>query len=80
MAAVFHQHNLKIKRIFNTYCQRMHPKDSRVVSNFIVQALKGKPLTVFGDGSQTLSFCYADDLIDAFVLQMGTDEAFTGPF
>ena len=75
------QHKLKIKigRIFNTYGPRMHPQDGRVVSNFIVQALKGKPLTVYGDGSQTRSFCYVDDLIDAFVRLMGTEDAFTGP-
>ncbi len=77
----YRQHNLKIKvaRIFNTYGPRMHPDDGRVVSNFIVQALKGKPLTVYGDGSQTRSFCYVDDLIDGFLKLMGTPDKFTGP-
>ena len=75
------QHNLKIKigRIFNTYGPKMHPKDGRVVSNFIVQALEGKPLTVYGDGNQSRSFCYVDDLIEAFILLMKTDDDFTGP-
>ncbi len=75
------QHRLPIKvaRIFNTYGPRMHPNDGRVVSNFIVQALEGKPLTVYGDGSQTRSFCYVDDLIDAFLLLMATPEEVTGP-
>ncbi len=75
------QHHLKIKiaRIFNTYGPRMHPDDGRVVSNFIVQALKGDPITVYGDGSQSRSFCYVDDLIEAFVLLMDTPDAFTGP-
>jgi UDP-glucuronate decarboxylase len=75
------QHNLKIKiaRIFNTYGPRMHPNDGRVVSNFIVQALQGKPLTVYGDGSQSRSFCYVDDLIEGFVKLMNTDDDFTGP-
>jgi len=75
------QHNLKIKiaRIFNTYGPRMHPNDGRVVSNFIVQALQGKPITVYGDGSQSRSFCYVDDLIDAFVLLMNSADDFTGP-
>lgn len=75
------QHNLKIKiaRIFNTYGPRMHPNDGRVVSNFIVQALQDKPITVYGDGSQSRSFCYVDDLIDAFILLMDTPDDFTGP-
>jgi UDP-glucuronate decarboxylase len=75
------QHKLKIKiaRIFNTYGPRMHPDDGRVVSNFIVQALKGDPITVYGDGSQSRSFCYVDDLIEAFVLLMDTPDDFTGP-
>jgi len=75
------QHKLRIKvvRIFNTYGPRMHPNDGRVVSNFIVQALKGQDITIFGDGSQTRSFCYVDDLIEAFVRAMATEDAFTGP-
>ncbi len=75
------QHNLRIKvaRIFNTYGPRMHPNDGRVVSNFIIQALKGQPLTVYGQGSQTRSFCYVDDLIEGFVRLMGTPDDFTGP-
>ncbi len=75
------QHDLRIKvgRIFNTYGPRMHPNDGRVVSNFIVQALSGEPITIYGAGDQTRSFCYASDLIDAFVRIMGTDDAFTGP-
>jgi len=76
------QHSLQIKvgRIFNTYGPRMHPNDGRVVSNFIVQALQNKPLTIYGDGGQTRSFCYVDDLIEAFIRFMGTPETFTGPF
>ena len=75
------QHNLRIKvaRIFNTYGPRMHPNDGRVVSNFIVQALSGKPITIFGEGKQTRSFCYVDDLIEALVRIMATPDAFTGP-
>ncbi len=75
------QHNLNIKvaRIFNTYGPRMHPNDGRVVSNFIVQALQGRPITMYGDGSQSRSFCYVDDLIEAFVLLMDTEDSFTGP-
>ena len=75
------QHGLEIKvgRIFNTYGPRMDLNDGRVVSNFIVQALKGKPITVYGDGSQTRSFCYVDDLIEAFIRTMATDKTFTGP-
>jgi UDP-glucuronate decarboxylase len=75
------QHRLRIKvaRIFNTYGPRMHPNDGRVVSNFAVQALQGKPITIYGDGSQTRSFCYVSDLIDGFVKLMGTSDDFTGP-
>ena len=77
----FRQHKLKIKvaRIFNTYGPRMHLNDGRVVSNFIVQALRGTPLTIFGDGTQTRSFCYVDDLIDGLVGLMDTDDHVTGP-
>jgi len=75
------QHGLDIKvaRIFNTYGPRMHPNDGRVVSNFIVQALKGEPITIYGDGSQTRSFCYVDDLIDGFLALMATPQGVTGP-
>jgi UDP-glucuronate decarboxylase len=75
------QHDLDIKvvRIFNTYGPRMHPQDGRVVSNFIMQALRGEDITIFGDGSQTRSFCYVDDLIDGFVKFMRTEKGFTGP-
>jgi UDP-glucuronate decarboxylase len=75
------QHNLDIKvaRIFNTYGPRMHPNDGRVVSNFIVQALKGENITIYGDGQQTRSFCYVDDLIEGFLRLMGTAPGFTGP-
>jgi len=75
------QHHLRIKiaRIFNTYGPRMHPNDGRVVSNFIVQALQGLPITVYGDGSQSRSFCYVDDLIDGMIRLMGSEDAFTGP-
>jgi len=75
------QHNLKIKvaRIFNTYGPRMHPNDGRVVSNFIVQALQGKRLTIYGDGSQTRSFCYVDDMVDGFVRFMNSRDDFVGP-
>jgi UDP-glucuronate decarboxylase len=77
----FRQNKLEIKvaRIFNTYGPRMHPHDGRVVSNFIVQALKGQPITVYGDGEQTRSFCYVDDLIEGFVRLMGSPKDFTGP-
>lgn len=74
-----HRIPIKVARIFNTYGPRMHPNDGRVVSNFIVQALRGQPITVYGDGSQTRSFCYVDDLIEAFVQLMGTSDDFTGP-
>ncbi|RUV53901.1 SDR family oxidoreductase [Mesorhizobium sp. M5C.F.Ca.IN.020.29.1.1] len=70
---------IKVMRIFNTYGPRMHPKDGRVVSNFIVQALTGEPLTIYGNGSQTRSFCYVDDLIDGMVKMMGSPAGFTGP-
>ena len=75
------EHNLGIKviRIFNTYGSRMHPSDGRVVSNFIMQALAGEDITIFGDGSQTRSFCYVDDLIDGMVRMMNSREGFTGP-
>ena len=75
------QHGLQIKvaRIFNTYGPRMHPNDGRVVSNFIVQALRGDNITIYGDGSQTRSFCYVDDLVEAFLRLMKTDDDFTGP-
>ena len=71
--------DIKVVRIFNTYGPRMHPYDGRVVSNFIVQALKGEDLTIYGDGSQTRSFCYVDDLIEALVRMMDSPEGFTGP-
>ena len=75
------QHRLEIKvaRIFNTFGPRMHPNDGRVVSNFIVQALRGEPITVYGDGLQTRSFCYVDDLIEAFVRLMATPAEVSGP-
>jgi UDP-glucuronate decarboxylase len=75
------QHDLSIKvmRIFNTYGPRMHVDDGRVVSNFVVQALRGEPLTIFGDGQQTRSFCYVDDMVDAMVRFMDTPPSFTGP-
>ncbi|MCL7489659.1 MAG: SDR family oxidoreductase [Desulfobulbaceae bacterium] len=75
------QHNLRIKvaRIFNTYGPNMHPNDGRVVSNFIMQALQNLPITIYGDGSQSRSFCYVDDLIEAFVRLMDTPDDFTGP-
>lgn len=74
-----HQTDIKVVRIFNTYGPRMHPNDGRVVSNFIVQALQGKDITIYGDGSQTRSFCYVDDLIAAMVKMMATEKGFTGP-
>ena len=75
------QHNLDIKvvRIFNTYGPRMHPNDGRVVSNFIVQALKGEDITIYGSGQQTRSFCYVDDMVDGFLRMMSTERGFTGP-
>jgi UDP-glucuronate decarboxylase len=77
----YRQHKLKIKvaRIFNTYGPKMHPNDGRVVSNFIMQALQGEPITVYGDGSQTRSFCYVDDLIEGFIRFMKSPDDFTGP-
>jgi UDP-glucuronate decarboxylase len=77
----YRQHRLRIKvaRIFNTYGPNMHPADGRVVSNFIVQALKGEDLAVYGDGSQTRAFCYVDDLIEGLLRLMESDDAFTGP-
>jgi UDP-glucuronate decarboxylase len=74
-----HQLRIKVARIFNTYGPRMHPNDGRVVSNFIVQALAGKPITVYGKGAQTRAFCYVDDMVDALVRLMDTPDAFTGP-
>ena len=78
----YHRQNnvrIKIQRIFNTYGPRMHPNDGRVVSNFIIQALRGEDITIYGDGSQTRSFCYVDDLIDAMIRLMNTPDTFTGP-
>ena len=77
----YREHKLKIKvaRIFNTYGPRMHPSDGRVVSNFIIQALKGEDITIYGDGNQTRSFCYVDELIDGFIRLMASPDEFTGP-
>src|SRR5258705_1147199 len=74
-----HQISIKVARIFNTYGPRMSPNDGRVVSNFIVQALKGEPVTIYGEGRQTRSFCYVDDMIDALIGLMDTPDEFTGP-
>ena len=74
-----HQLRIKVARIFNTYGPNMHPNDGRVVSNFIMQALRGEAITIFGDGSQTRSFCYVDDLIEGFIRLMDTDDDVTGP-
>lgn len=74
-----HQLPIKVARIFNTYGPRMHPNDGRVVSNFIMQALKGEPITIYGDGSQTRSFCYVEDMIEGFLRMMATPDEFTGP-
>lgn len=74
-----HQLRIKVVRIFNTYGPRMHPEDGRVVSNFIVQALRGEPITVYGAGDQTRSFCYVDDLIEGFVRLMDSPDTVTGP-
>jgi UDP-glucuronate decarboxylase len=74
-----HDLDIKVARLFNTYGPNMHPDDGRVVSNFIVQALQGLPITIYGDGSQTRSFCYIDDMIDAFVLLMNMPKDFSGP-
>ncbi|MBW2096358.1 MAG: SDR family oxidoreductase [Deltaproteobacteria bacterium] len=71
--------NIRVVRIFNTYGPRMHPNDGRVVSNFIMQALSNKGITIYGDGSQTRSFCYVDDLIDGLILMMNGPDAFVGP-
>jgi UDP-glucuronate decarboxylase len=77
----YRQHHLKVKvvRIFNTYGPRMHPNDGRVVSNFILQALRNQDITVYGDGEQTRSFCYVDDMIDGIIRMMNTPDEFTGP-
>ena len=77
----YRQHDLPIKvaRIFNTYGPRMHPDDGRVVSNFIVQALEGRPITIYGDGSQTRSFCYVDDLVDGLIRLMESPREVVGP-
>jgi len=77
----YRQHNLKIKiaRIFNTYGPQMHPKDGRVISNFIVQALKSQPLTIYGNGSQTRSFCYVDDLVEGLIRLMNASDTLKGP-
>lgn len=77
----YRQHNLRIKvaRLFNTYGPKMHPNDGRVVSNFIVQALKNEPITIYGEGNQTRSFCYVDDLIEGFIRLMGSPDEITGP-
>jgi len=77
----YRQHGIRIKvlRIFNTYGPRMHPNDGRVVSNFIIQALMGEDITVYGDGSHTRSFCYVDDMVDAMIRMMGSPDGFTGP-
>ena len=74
-----HDLDIKVARLFNTYGPNMHPDDGRVVSNFIVQAIQGLPITIYGDGSQTRSFCYIDDMIDAFVLLMNMPKDFSGP-
>jgi UDP-glucuronate decarboxylase len=74
-----HRVRIKVLRIFNTYGPRMHPNDGRVVSNFIMQALKGDDITIYGDGTQTRSFCYVDDLVGAMVRAMNTPDEFTGP-
>jgi UDP-glucuronate decarboxylase len=74
-----HRLDIKVMRIFSTYGPRMHPNDGRVVSNFIVQALRGNDITVFGDGQQTRSFCYVDDLVTAMILMMDAPAAITGP-
>jgi UDP-glucuronate decarboxylase len=74
-----HKTRIKVVRIFNTYGPRMHPNDGRVVSNFIVQALRGEPITLYGDGGQTRAFCFVSDLVDGFVRMMGTSDEVTGP-
>ncbi len=77
----YRQHNLciKVARIFNTYGPNMHPNDGRVVSNFIVQALQNQPITIYGDGEQTRSFCYVDNMIEGFIRLMNSDDSITGP-
>eukprot|EP01010_Urceolus_cornutus_P000384 NODE_1051_length_1142_cov_985.473925_g799_i0.p1 GENE.NODE_1051_length_1142_cov_985.473925_g799_i0~~NODE_1051_length_1142_cov_985.473925_g799_i0.p1 ORF type:complete len:229 (-),score=45.23 NODE_1051_length_1142_cov_985.473925_g799_i0:55-741(-) len=78
----YHRQNqvdIKVVRIFNTYGDRMHPYDGRVVSNFVVQAIKGEDITIYGDGSQTRSFCFVDDLIEAIIRMMNSEKGFTGP-
>ena len=74
-----HEVNIRVARIFNTYGPRMHPNDGRVVSNFIIQALSGKPLTVYGDGSQTRSFCFVDDLVNGLISLMKAPDEIVGP-
>jgi UDP-glucuronate decarboxylase len=74
-----HGTDIKVIRIFNTYGPRMHPNDGRVVSNFIVQALRGQDITIYGDGQQTRSFCYVDDLVEGMIRMMDTEKGFTGP-
>ena len=74
-----HGLNIRVARIFNTYGPRMHPNDGRVVSNFIMQALRGEPITLYGDGSQTRSFCFVDDLIDGLIKLMVAPDTVTGP-
>ena len=74
-----HEVDIKVVRIFNTYGPNMHPNDGRVVSNFIVQALRGEDVTIYGDGSQTRSFCYVDDLVEGLIKMMDTEKGFTGP-
>jgi UDP-glucuronate decarboxylase len=74
-----HKLDIKVARIFNTYGPRMHPNDGRVVSNFVVQSIEGRPITIFGDGSQTRSFCYVDDLVDGLIRLMGSAGDCTGP-
>ena len=74
-----HNINIRVVRIFNTYGPRMHPNDGRVVSNFIMQALRGQPITIYGDGQQTRSFCYVDDLIEGFIRMMNANDGVSGP-
>jgi UDP-glucuronate decarboxylase len=74
-----HDVDIKIMRIFNTYGPNMHPNDGRVVSNFVMQALRGKDITIYGDGSQTRSFCYVDDLVDGMIKFMNSPKEFIGP-
>lgn len=74
-----HQVDIRVMRIFNTYGPNMHPDDGRVVSNFIIQALRGEPITIYGDGSQTRSFCYVDDLIEGMIRLMNNEQGFIGP-